>query len=346
MILSAKFLIKFTLYTALIAVIGLCIWYAKPYVMQYSYDRSGPIGTFVTNIEKNTGITRPPPPCSQPIVYRIGMMDPSFGLTKEKFIADINEAANIWEKPFGKKLFQFDLATSTTIAEDDMPINLIYDYRQQVTDALNTVGATIDSETPAYNALKAKYNNLTAQYSRDKAALTALKSAFDAAQNQYNSQVNYWNSRGGAPSSEFATLNNEKASLEAQVVVLNQHQDALNALATTINATSAEINKYVNVLNAQARQYNAISSTTGEQFEEGQFVSDSTGARRIDIFQYMNKTKLIRLLAHELGHSLGLGHVASDTSAIMYPVNQANTLALTQNDIAALITLCGISQLK
>ena len=66
------------------------------------------------------------------------------------------------------------------------------------------------------------------------------------------------------------------------------------------------------------------------------------GSQRIDIYEYSNRTELVRVLAHELGHALGLGHV-EDAEAIMYKVNQGKRLILTQDDIAELRAVCSSS---
>jgi hypothetical protein len=300
-------------------------------------------------------------PCSSPITYSLGTFDSGFGLTRAQFLDDINQAVQIWDKPFGKTFFELASSsssgastTATNIngydAAIDLKINLIYDYRQQATDAMNAVGSSIDDETSVYNALKAKYNSLTAAYTQEKAALATVVADFQTEQNNYNQVVNYWNSRGGAPTAEYATLNQEKIALESQAVVVTGDQNALNGTVNTINSTAATINKYVALLNSEATQYNSIASTsgTGEEFDEGEYVVDATSgdgataSKHIDIFQYSTQTKLIRVLAHELGHALGLGHSYTNPQAIMYPLNQGTDLSLAPEDIVAVKEECGI----
>ena len=72
-------------------------------------------------------------PCEQSIMYTIGTFDGRFGLSRQTFLSVIKEAETIWEKPVGKDLFAY--------ADDgSLKINLIYDYRQQATSKLKSLG--------------------------------------------------------------------------------------------------------------------------------------------------------------------------------------------------------------
>jgi predicted Zn-dependent protease len=80
----------------------------------------------------------------------------------------------------------------------------------------------------------------------------------------------------------------------------------------------------------------------GTQFEEGVYISDKEG-KRINIYQFDNNIDLVRVLAHELGHSLRLQHNAN-TNSIMNPLNQGQDLSLSPEDLQELKTACGLSQ--
>ena len=54
-----------------------------------------------------------------------------------------------------------------------------------------------------------------------------------------------------------------------------------------------------------------------------------------------NESELAAIIAHELGHALGLGHLANP-KAIMYSVNEGINLKPTVDDINALKLQCGI----
>jgi len=271
-------------------------------------------------------------PCAQPITYTLGTFDEQFGISKTYFLSALSEAEAIWEKPLGKDLFSY-------VPEGGrLKVNLIYDYRQQATSKLADLGITVKDNKASYDSLEAQYLTLKVQYDAAKKAYDAQYEAFNQKNAAYEQQVKYWNARGGAPQKEYEQLASERTALESGSAQLQTAQARLNSMIDEINALVVTINRLAKTLNLAVDQYNTIGESRGESFTEGLYQSSAAG-REIDIYEFSNRDKLVRVLAHELGHALGLDHV-SQPKAIMYTFNSGESMALTSADMTELKTLC------
>lgn len=272
-------------------------------------------------------------PCQKPIAYSIGDLDPRFGLTKAELLNEIKKDEKIWEAPINRQLFEYSPTGS-------LKINLVYDYRQKATDALKNMGIAIKDDRSTYDMLKTKYDTLVASYNRQKKQLDALVVIYNADKSAFEKDINYWNGNGGAPKTERARLEQQRIDINAQVAIINQDKDALNGLIDTINSAEVILNALIGTLNLQVGKYNTVGSSTGKVFTEGEYVSDANGTA-INIFQFNDKTQLIKVLAHELGHAIGIGHL-DNPKAIMYYLNEGINEKLTADDLTALKNVCGI----
>ena len=80
------------------------------------------------------------------------------------------------------------------------------------------------------------------------------------------------------------------------------------------------------------------ASRLGSEFCGGDYVSKD-GKQTITIYQFDDENRLVRVLAHEFGHALGLKH-NDNPKAIMYRLMQSDSLNLAPDDIAALKERC------
>ncbi len=271
-------------------------------------------------------------PCQRPIAYSIGTFDVRFGLSKSDFLKNISSAENIWESSIGKQLFVYK-------PDGGLKINLIYDSRQSGTVKIQELKSLSKNDQDSYNALLSKYNSMQADFVRQKVAYTSAISAYNAHQDAYNTEVDYWNKRGGSIKDVYDKLTADKASLQQELQNLQNMQTQNNLLIENINSVVEDVNLMARKLNLNVLKINTIATAHGEEFTGGLYHRDANG-EAIDIFQYDNKQKLIRVLAHEFGHALSLEHT-DGTKDIMYSFNSGLNDTLTVNDLTALKNLCG-----
>lgn len=270
-------------------------------------------------------------PCEKPIAYSLGSFDNKFGLSKQNFLAAVKEAEAIWEKAAGKELFVY-------ADGGEMKINLVYDYRQQATSKLESIGLTVSENKASYDELKAKYNALNAQYAQAKADYDARLTLFTQRKNAYDQEARSFNRKGGASKAEFDRLQKEEAALKTELAAIKNLEAAVNEYIEEINSLAVVLNRLADFLNLNVEKYNEIGASRGEEFTEGNYQTNGR-EKIINIYEFSSRDKLVRVLAHELGHALGLLHVA-DPDAIMYKLNMSANEKLTEDDLKELNLAC------
>jgi len=243
-------------------------------------------------------------PCSIPLTYRLGEIDPRFNLTTDQVLTNTREAANIWNNVSGKTLFTYD-------PEGKITINFIYDKRQELSTQLNQIQQKLDADKGNLDPQIEEYKKKSADFDQKAASL--------------NQEVSYWNSRGGAPVDEYNQLISRQRELQEEA-------KELNALARNLNQSAKDYNSQIGELNQTERQFN---QTLTLKPEEGLYnSSDNT------IAIYFNNTQdeLIHTLAHELGHARGIDH-NNNSNSIMYP-SSTEMITPSNDDLASLAEVC------
>jgi len=266
--------------------------------------------------------------CLTPISYRIGALDSRFGITREDFGRAVEEAAGLWESAWGRKLF---------VRGGAVKINLVYDNRQEATKRVIAARASISEKLKEADLIKDRLRILQDKFHDLDQTYSHQLASYERRQDDYNKLVAQWNTKGGAPGGEYQSLLSERLALRKQVQALDEKRQALNRLADTINAQVDSHNALLRRANAEANALNE-SGATGVAFEEGVYIRQG-GEERIDIFQFDGGTALRIILAHELGHALGIRH-NGNPSSIMSPLIHADRVALTAEDVEGLKAAC------
>ena len=269
-------------------------------------------------------------PCKQPIHYSLGTVDPKFGMSVDAYKQTIEDATKIWENSINKDLFIYD-------PKGDLKINLVYDTRQATTEKNKILETKTDQTKQTASSVKAEYTSLESTYATKKTEYSTLEASYAKREAAYNSSVDYYNKNGGAPRSVYTQLTAEKANLKVLFNNLQTKRTELNNLATEINTKIGEYNSLVEAANANI---NTINQSAGVEFNEGEYIEDKDG-KRITIYEFTSKNELTRVLAHELGHALGMQH-DENADSIMYYLNKSSNLVPTPEDISELKAICRI----
>lgn len=242
--------------------------------------------------------------CDTPLTYRIGSIDKRFGITEKQLSQTITQAADIWNKTYGKKL----------ITEDDqgtVTINMVYDERQALSNQISNLENKLNQDQGQFKPQMAEYEKKVADFKQRVQAL--------------NDEIESWNKKGGAPHDEYQKL---KAEQEA----LQQESQELNAMAKSLNRSADQYNTEIGQYNTTVNSFNQALEFKPE---EGLYIPQE---EKINIYFNNSHQELEHTLAHELGHALGMDHNSNKLS-IMYPYTNQQITPSTE-DKTALDDVC------
>lgn len=289
--------------------------------------------------------------CRFPLSYRIGAIDPRFHFSDAEFLKAIADAEAIWEGGLDRNLFE----SGDTSAS--LPIHLVFDNRQEQTDSIKEVSSDIEEQKASYESLRGDYEAVKASFDREKSIYDAVVKRYESHLDEYErraetyldrvgsyeKQVAEWNAEGGAPPDEYEELEDTRKSLKKEASNLEENRDdlddekqslekkfrALNALLGKVNTLAGSLNRLAGVLNITVDSYNQVYGAR-EEFTTGLYTEEN-GEARIDVFQFYDYGDLVLILAHEMGHALGIEH-ATRVDSMMYPSVGEQKPTLTDED--------------
>jgi hypothetical protein len=267
--------------------------------------------------------------CDRTLKYSIGNFDERFGITREEFLNAIKSSEKVWEDSVGLDLFEFD-------PEATFKIDLIFDERQK--QSMESEELTHDYEelievqgeiSDEYRSLENKYNALITSYNKD------VKD-YEKEVGEYNSDVEKWNKKGGAPPKEYKKLEKKSEELRDWYEDLQDDIDDINSLAREINKLAKKEVELISEYNESVETYRDRYGEAKE-FNQGEY--DGEG---IVVYQFMETSDLILVLAHEFGHALNIGHIENPASIMYYLMEQQDleNIRPTEEDVSALKIEC------
>ncbi len=273
-------------------------------------------------------------PCAEPETYQIGEIDDRYVITEEELYLLLREVAEIWSDAYGQPVMEF--------AEDgDIRINLVYAEQQELSDRERQFRDRIQSERYRIAAVEKEYEQMDSDYrqrvQQHQDDMSRLQEKIAA----LNSWVTEKNEQGGFRESELPLFEERKSEIDSLTAGLNQRSLRLNEAARNLNQKVERINNKVEQKNSLITEYNRTFTGT-RRFTQGSYERIGHD-RTINVYSFLDEDELMLVLAHEMGHALGIGHVDNPQS-VMYRLmgNQARPgVELTEDDRHALLDICG-----
>lgn len=255
-----------------------------------------------------------PGPCQNTITYSVGKVSPIYDLDESTLKSMLDEIDNAWSAAAGKDLFEYG-------SNSFLSINLIYEEEQRFLDKEQSIATRIEYEKMSYQNAEQELFKLKERYKQEKA--------------EYDETIAKYNKMMEKPSTQIQNDVTRKAH------EIEERRSNLNELAAQINEKVENANRISDRINELVADYKARFDTA-KAFNQGDYQKSITGGS-INIYGYRNLGELKLVLAHEMGHALGLQHVQNPESIMYYLMKDqsADQLTFTSQDTAALNNLCG-----
>jgi hypothetical protein len=285
-------------------------------------------------------------PCAIPVHYALGEVDPGFGLDRLTAVAALAEAVSLWQAEGGTGLF---VESADPRA---MQVELRFDERQQGAVERRSLRSRLELDQSDLEREQATLRAWSDRIERNQAARERRAEELRQRIERHEAAVARWNANPGAGTEpQRRALEAEGAALRAEVAALERLTNELNADIDAYNRRAGEAQRRADQMRARVDRYNATAAE--DPVESGRYSYDPEHGRQIEVYRAASFDELVWVLAHELGHALGIGHV-DEPGAIMHGMvheggdfepGRGRPVALAAADRAALRAVCGSERL-
>ena len=285
---------------------------------------------FLQNSEVDTTGTVP---CSEPLTIRAGTVDDRFQIDRHTLEMALQEVVDLWSSSMGKP--------AVVYSEDaELGVDLVYAEEQQLTDSERQFRDRLQSESVSIEVMERRFNQRENEYEGEVRRYDEDMEELQVSIDRLNQWVNIHNQNGGFNDDELRQYEYRKAYIDKKSEDLEKKRVELMEDAEDMNQMVSDLNLRINQKNELVDEYNR--TFTGERkFTQGAYEHNQTG-KSIQVFQFSSMDELKLVLAHEVGHALGLPHVENPSSIMYYLMGnqKVNGLVLTDEDIEALKAVC------
>lgn len=282
-------------------------------------------------------------PCIAPLSWTVARVDTRFDVSPEDVLRAAREAGDLWERAVGQQLFRFG-------AEDGFPISLDFDERQANVEEGREREGALEAERAGIEAGRLRLNQSAADHEVGVRRYEQDATQYEWAVRSYNNDMARLARQNEVSASERRELQRQADDLERTARDLERRVRELNQATESMQKESDRLNAWIDAFadrqNSHADAYSQAPTEAG-RYDETVFwigAEHDKVTRRIRVFQFSDGDDLVLILAHELGHALGLGHAKESgavMSAVMAPELDAGAMeGVTPTDVRMLASRC------
>ena len=285
-----------------------------------------------TQGENSTNSIKTLEPCEEPLTYKLGNIDSRYDINRNQLAEVMGKVEKLWSHALDKQILRYD-------PDGKVTIQLVYSEEQKRTENEWALSKRIREKNSETAKAQQKYNQLSSKFKSQRNKFKQLVSDYNNLIETYNNLRKKWRDED-IPHDIKQKLQTLKQQISQKETKVNRFQNNLEALRKKTNQQSRQLNQLIDKQNELIKQYNQTFSDP-RKFDQGRYFKKGS-QEIVRIFQFSNLSELKTVLAHEMGHALGLKHVENPESVMNYMMGKQNifNLSLTKQDIAALKERC------